>query len=333
MARDPSYSLLLLTCLGLLPHVQAQQVIYADVGISIMRFDLENCEVQEIGPTVLGFGDIALTPNRLLYGVSGNAIYQIDTASAEVSYITSIPDPFSAVSLVALDNERLMLESWDSLCVIHLDGTFSTMGHIGYSASGDLTWYQGDLYMTAGYSALIRIQLTEDRTGIAQVDSIGPMETTFGDVYGAVTVRTGPCGGDLRIIAFDGTDVYFVDPANADTEPLCLGAFPFPVQGAATSAETEQPVREPTVEGLNVFTPNMDGVNDRFLPVQGKVIGELSVFNRWGQEVHHGPLSSGWDGRNGSGMACSEGVYYYMLQQTPICTQVQNIHGHVTLVR
>ncbi|MEZ4720352.1 MAG: gliding motility-associated C-terminal domain-containing protein [Flavobacteriales bacterium] len=68
-------------------------------------------------------------------------------------------------------------------------------------------------------------------------------------------------------------------------------------------------------EGLNVFTPNADGINDLWMPestcsMEGT---SLLVFNRWGILVFSGNEAvHGWDGTvNGSPAA--EGVYFYQL--------------------
>lgn len=71
----------------------------------------------------------------------------------------------------------------------------------------------------------------------------------------------------------------------------------------------------PIYELPNVFTPNEDGANDRFIPLAQCFVErvEFNVFNRWGQLIYqtNDPLLN-WDGRNMSGREVSEGVYYYV---------------------
>ena len=62
----------------------------------------------------------------------------------------------------------------------------------------------------------------------------------------------------------------------------------------------------------NVFTPNGDGVNDRYeIPYLDRYItSELHVFNRWGNLVYKGSNYSGdWDGGK-----LPDGVYFYVLK-------------------
>lgn len=66
----------------------------------------------------------------------------------------------------------------------------------------------------------------------------------------------------------------------------------------------------------NVFTPNGDGRNDRFLafPYRGVEYVEMSIFNRWGNLVFETTDPDiGWDGRNKqSGELVTSGTYFYV---------------------
>jgi gliding motility-associated-like protein len=66
----------------------------------------------------------------------------------------------------------------------------------------------------------------------------------------------------------------------------------------------------------NVFTPNGDGANERFVPFRPlRFIAEVDfkVFNRWGELVWEtSDPALGWDGTDqNTGKALAEGVYYY----------------------
>lgn len=304
-----------------------------NAGGYLYQFDPSTCDTTYIGGSSIGFGDIALTSDGRLFGISSSYLYEIDTGTAQASLITALPVPFNAVSLVALDNEHLLLESWDSLCVVGLDGSFTVLGYIGFEASGDLTWYHGDLYMTHSYSSLIRIRLDESHTTIIDVDSIGVIPTTFGDVYGTVTIRTGPCRDDLRMIAFDGFDVYLVDPSNAQTTPWCMSAFQYATDGAATSTESEQVENQPLVSNINVFSPNGDGINDHFSFPASRTATTIEVYDRWGLCVSTSDAAIGWNGISRSGMACPEGVYFFILRPNSGCGAETTTTGHLTLLR
>ncbi|HVY73331.1 MAG TPA: gliding motility-associated C-terminal domain-containing protein, partial [Puia sp.] len=90
----------------------------------------------------------------------------------------------------------------------------------------------------------------------------------------------------------------------------------------------------------NTFSPNGDGVNDRFI-VRGKglnIIPSITIYNRWGQIVFEkrnfapNDESQGWDGTFNGKPAPSD-VYIYTVQI--LCDNATLIpyHGNVTLVR
>ena len=88
---------------------------------------------------------------------------------------------------------------------------------------------------------------------------------------------------------------------------------------------------DPYIEMPNVFTPNGDGRNDRFMPVvaRGFTDLELLVLNRWGNELYRTRnLAQGW-----SGLDTPEGTYFWVLGYTDQQGLARTMTGHVTLLR
>ena len=84
-----------------------------------------------------------------------------------------------------------------------------------------------------------------------------------------------------------------------------------------------------TITMPNIFTPNGDGDNDRFVPFEafpGR--WQLTIFNRWGVEVFATEnLSQGWTGED------SPSATYYWVLQPRDGQQGESKAGYVTLVR
>lgn len=71
----------------------------------------------------------------------------------------------------------------------------------------------------------------------------------------------------------------------------------------------------PVLEFPNVFTPNNDGYNDKFVPKNQNIeYLELVIYDRWGMKLFTtNDLANGWDGRY-NGKLASEGVYFYTVK-------------------
>lgn len=90
----------------------------------------------------------------------------------------------------------------------------------------------------------------------------------------------------------------------------------------------------------NTFSPNGDGVNDRFYPRGSNLynIQSIRIFNRWGQivfERKNFPANSdsdGWDGTI-NGHPAPPDVYLYIVEVICNNAQVVALHGDVTLIR
>lgn len=96
----------------------------------------------------------------------------------------------------------------------------------------------------------------------------------------------------------------------------------------------------------DIFTPNNDNVNDEWkikLP-NGFKLKAVSLYNRWGTLIYtidDMVLNSekskvrviNWDGRTNSGLECSEGVYFYVINYTDKSGELKKLKGNVTLMR
>lgn len=85
----------------------------------------------------------------------------------------------------------------------------------------------------------------------------------------------------------------------------------------------------------NAFTPNNDGVNDRWSPITYGTIEyfQLAIYNRWGERVFvstsHEDL---WDGTF-RGKQCDVGMYFYLLKAGCLTGQEEESAGTVMLIR
>jgi gliding motility-associated-like protein len=96
------------------------------------------------------------------------------------------------------------------------------------------------------------------------------------------------------------------------------------------------PDEEPFIP--NVFTPNGDGKNERYLPVNiDDSSFSMDIYNRWGMKVYGSVNSTvGWNGKlDNSGEPVPDGTYFVVLTYSAYCDNKQpvTVTGHVTLLR
>ena len=98
---------------------------------------------------------------------------------------------------------------------------------------------------------------------------------------------------------------------------------------------------EPTFNLPNIFTPDGDGTNETFVPIEDplklmdyfKVI-QFTVYNRWGRVVY---MSRGklpyWKGvYQDTGNKCPSGTYFWIVDYQSIYDEQKKLNGHVELV-
>lgn len=88
----------------------------------------------------------------------------------------------------------------------------------------------------------------------------------------------------------------------------------------------------------NVFTPNNDGINDKWvleeLTEGNCMVLSVEIFNRWGKSVFDaGTEFTGWDGYC-NGQPCSEGTYFALaLIKNTQNNSIEKYTGYITLLR
>lgn len=208
--------------------------------------------------------------------------------------------------------------------------------------------YNGDRFIGIGWTDRLAMRLSEPLT-IGQTyqlsfhDRAWPGHCVGGISIGLSTTPTSmgtyihntssfPVVGVWKLRVFS-----FVAPVAAEYITVLMSGFEgcwqhvdaFCLSAAADCAT-------PTVINVpNVFTPNADGVNDKFLPFAGTDIisGSMEIYNRWGDLLFSTEdLDSGWDGTSNERL-CPNGDYFYRLFYETTFGISDQRHGPVMLLR
>ena len=85
----------------------------------------------------------------------------------------------------------------------------------------------------------------------------------------------------------------------------------------------------------NVFSPNLDGVNDLFkITVSNIRSFECEIYDRWGLKLFSSNDSNfSWNGISTNGLLVPDGVYFYLIRIQKYNNKIRNYKGFLTLVR
>lgn len=340
--RLPSFNttgfflIMMMVCVHLPAH--AQNRLYSSGSTNDLISFESDCTTEMLG-TYTTFVDIAVTPNGTLYGIAFGLLLRIDPATTSYDTIGPLRNNgtiFSSVGLVALDNDYLLGEYYDSLVKIDVtSGEAETLGLIGHYCSGDFAFFQNKLYMSSVTGYLIKMQLDPVDHHIVSVKNVGPLTTRFGhSVYALFTAYEG-CSGDKALFGIEENKVYKIDTTNAHATEVCYFDNGHGSMGAASLYDFDTEKHRPAAP--NIFTPNNDGLNDYFrLGVLAYVQSnfEVNIYNRWGQKVYSsGDPGFMWDGTNSSGNNAAEGVYFYMVSYLNYCNEQVKYTNTLSLIR
>lgn len=74
----------------------------------------------------------------------------------------------------------------------------------------------------------------------------------------------------------------------------------------------------------NAFTPNDDGMNDRFPENEMKFGTEISIYSRWGELIWQSDGYDTWNGKLSNGETCSDNLFLYYIKYRD-CQKIQRV--------
>lgn len=101
-------------------------------------------------------------------------------------------------------------------------------------------------------------------------------------------------------------------------------------------------IKDPNIP--NIFSPNTDGTNDTFTPIDFPPTEEgtynaffpqsnMKIFDRWGLLMYEDNDYPQWDGKNKFGLDCADGVYFWVLDVTDVNGKNSKKNGFVHIYR
>jgi hypothetical protein len=106
-------------------------------------------------------------------------------------------------------------------------------------------------------------------------------------------------------------------------------------QGCVASDNMTLTVIPYCIKPMNAFTPNGDGINDKWLITDGSCLSsaKVQVFNRYGSKVFESlDYRNTWDGTY-QGKPLPDGTYYFIITFQLINNRVETMKGNLTILR
>ena len=325
---------------------QAQPYAYFNSDDStITKVDVINCQTTILGNTKVFLEDIAFCPNRKFYGVGNNQLYAIDTLTATATQVLTLASYSNLVGL-ACDSLNFVYAASQKGQIIKIDPqllTYSITSFINQGCDGDITFLHDTLYDSAPNATLI-----EDTTTVGQMSNLS-------HVLGLATLfYDNPFGLPNVLLSTQHTSLWITSPKNAFSAPLCNNISQSCIRGATAQPDTNgyhkatslfKYIIPTEIEMPNVFSPNNDGFNDKFVPIvlKGPIFNiTLEIINRWGVSIFKtNDLKKGWDGSQNGFTEAPDGMYFwvvlYSLNDSVTRTEdyfnIKHLNGYVHLKR
>ncbi len=227
--------LLMLALCGIPMFASSQEIFLSTLDQRLYQLDLADCTYQLVGNVPSGSTDICFHPNTYLYSISGNGrLYQVNIGNGTGTLVHTFESTASQLytSLTADANGvfytcGLNGKLW-SYNLATNTGTY--LGNVGYAAEGDLTFYNGQLYMAASGDDIIRVDINTPSNSTIAVNGNVP-----GRIFGIVSYAEACDSVSSYAFTDNAANIYRVDYANAALVPYCN--IPLSVSGGASMFE------------------------------------------------------------------------------------------------
>ncbi len=209
----------------------------------IVLADLDNCSTTLVarlrGTSMF---DIAQgDTDDSLYGIKGRDLYRIDLNTGLFTLLGSLSSAgfsgnFRVTSLVKESTGILLGVNSRGEQLFRIDVnalTATNLGATGFESAGDLTYFEGNLYMSAENDELVLIDV-QNPGNSSLVGSLA--SSGIDDIYGVVTIITAdPCAASptFALVATGSRSTSFVDPVTGATTANCNNLTNSDIFGAA----------------------------------------------------------------------------------------------------
>lgn|GEM_PF-5934891 len=275
-------------------------------------------------------------------------------------YIDTLQSVAGCDSIIELDLVLLPVVVF-AQDVLLCEGDTVFVGTRGYAEAG---MYHDTIIAASGCDSIVMTTVTEALVNIVFIDtticegetySIADSAYNLPGIYVDTLVAADGCDSIIHLeLSVLDTAIRFVDISICPGDTVMIGNDPVSMAGIYTvTLQTASGCDSTLIYNLtyhmkefclneqcriyapNVFSPNGDGINDRFVLFPFNVeLSELTIYDRWGGILYYArEVNPQWDGTSVSGKPAPPGVYVWLARG--MCNTGELIHefGDVTLIR
>ncbi len=316
-----------------------------------------------------------MTPGLMFKTTNGGTTWTMEAPPTGCIFEVAAFSPKTAPASVPFANRKLFVSGvnisgapimeYGNPANINVNSTETVTGGCNIGAQGSIV-----INATGGiapYTYSINggpFQTSNTFTGLTS----GTKTITIKDAYCGILTKTVVVDVKASPYVYAGTDVTIVDGDAVTLQGTSTGttaSIAWTPNTTLTGANTFTPVATPKittnytltvteqngcvssdnvlvtvipycVKVMNAFTPNGDGINDKWLVTNGAACTKqiiAKVFNRYGELVYSNEnYNNDWDGKY-KGKPVADGTYYYVLQYRLINGNSIPVKGDVTILR
>lgn len=286
---------------------QTTNSAYLCLGNSdLVLADFDNCTSTFITSTPESLFDICQgDTDETLYGLKDERLYRINIANGNVNLLGDLTvigssRNFRVTSLVK-ESDGLLLgvnqNSIGELFRIDVSAmTATNLGSTGFESAGDLTFLNGNLYLSADDDELVVVDINNpsNSTLVGSMNGSG-----IGSIFGVVTVITAdPCAADptYGLIATGGRSMAVVDPTTGALSISCSNLVNENIFGAAEVNSDVICSINLDILGDGEEDPSFCGTATPILTTEADPLTPIGTYSyEWREQGNSGVLSTNED--------------------------------------
>ena len=236
-------------------NLSAQNLLVNNSNGQLVAFDADGCSTV-VNSNINSYTDIASHPNGLLYGVTSNGqLSEIDLGAGTEIMVHDFSGSSMYYALTADADGNIFAASGNGVLASYnpMTGADISYPNMGYDSSGDLTFYQGQMYMATYDNTIVSVHPDNPSANEVYIDFSSSGATIFGIVSSVD-------GCEVNTYAFSNDNsakVYQIDWESQSFNFVCT--ISHKVYGGASEFEFNASESLVDIEEINLLN---DGCGD-----------------------------------------------------------------------